>query len=148
MSGSPRGCVAVLAFALASSFATTLPAQDSPFEASVRCESVTAPARIVCQLNARSPQGKLVWSDALVVRAPEFARPLRSRWLAQLDPAGASGGAAAKLALVASKPGQGELELLARGVICHESSTAEWCEPVRARVVVELRAAAAVSSPP
>ena len=115
-----------------------LQADDSPFQASLSCQPAAGPGRILCELKAHATHGKLVWSDALVVRAPAFARPLRSRFVAQLGVPAASGGAWAKLALVASEAGAGKLELLARGVICQEGPAGEWCEPVLAPVTVEL----------
>ncbi|MEI9940543.1 MAG: hypothetical protein WDO69_25290 [Pseudomonadota bacterium] len=121
------------------SLASRLQADDSPFQASLSCEPAAGPGRILCELTTRATQGKLVWSDALVVRAPAFARPLRSRFVAQLGTSAASGGAWAKLALVASEAGAGKLELLARGVICHDSAAGEWCAPVLAPVTVDLR---------
>jgi len=129
-------CLPALACALL--FAARLQADDAPFQASLSCQPVSGPGRILCELTTRATQGKLVWSDALVVRAPAFARPLRSRFVAQLGTPAASGGAWAKLALVASEAGAGKLELLARGVICQEGPAGEWCEPVLAPVTVEL----------
>ncbi len=126
-----------LAFTLA--FTSRLRADDSPLQASLSCQSAARPGRILCELTAHATRGKLVWSDALVVRAPAFARPLRSRVVAQLGTSAAPGGAWAKLALVASQAGSGKLELLARGVICHDDAAGEWCDPVLAPITVELR---------
>ena len=128
------------AFALATGLSLTprVQAEDSPLQASLSCQPTAGPGRIVCELSARATQGTLVWSDALVVRAPAFARPLRSRFVLQLGAPAASVGASAKLALVASEAGVGTLELLARGVICRDGPAGEWCGPVRAPVRVEL----------
>lgn len=103
---------------------------------------MAGPGRILCELTTHAAQGKLVWSDALVVRAPAFARPLRSRLVAQFATPAASGGAWAKLALVATESGAGKLELLARGVICHDGPAGEWCAPVQAKVSVDLQVSA------
>lgn len=146
MSSAPRLCALALAGAL--SFSSRVQAEDSSFQASLSCQPVTGPGRIVCELTARAREGTLVWSDALVVRAPAFARPLRSRFVAQLGSPAASGGAWAKLALVASEAGEGKLELLARGVICREGPAGESCEPVRAPVTVELRVSPPISKVP
>ena len=116
-----------------------LSADNSPFQASLSCQPAVGPGRILCELTTRATRGKLVWSDALVVRAPAFARPLRSRFVAQLGAPAASGGAWAKLALVATNPGEGKLELLARGVICQDGSAGEWCAPVLAPITVDVR---------
>ena len=117
------------------------PEPPGPLQARLSCLPAFAPGRIVCELTAHATVGKLVWSDALVVRAPAFARPLRSRIVAQLGAARAPGGAWAKLALVASESGAGKLELLARGVICQAGPNAEWCAAVQAPVTYELRVA-------
>lgn len=114
-------------------------AEEAPFRASLSCQRVTGRGRIVCELNAHATRGKLVWSDALVVRAPAFAQPLRSRFLAQLDSSAAASDASARLALVASAAGEGKLELLARGVICQQLASGEWCIPVQAAVTAEIR---------
>jgi hypothetical protein len=116
-------------------------AADSPFQASLSCQPAVAPGRILCELSTRVNEGKLVWSDALVVRAPGFARPLRSRVVAHLDADAAALGASAKLALVASEAGQGKLTVLARGVLCHDGPAGEHCGPVQAQVTVEIRVA-------
>src|SRR4051812_7302957 len=130
-------CLSALALGL--SLAARVQAEDSPLQASLSCQPAAGPGRIVCELTTRASAGKLVWSDALVVRAPAFARPLRSRFAAQLGSSAAAGGAWAKLALVASEGGVGKLELLARGVICQEGPAGQWCAAVRTPVVVELR---------
>ena len=127
---------------------STVGAEESPFLAALSCRPIEGPGRVVCELTARATEGKLVWSDAIVVRAPAFAKPLRSRFVAQLGTAAAPGGAWAKLALVASEAGAGKLELLARGVICREGPAGEWCEPVRAPVSVDIRVAQPNSSLP
>jgi hypothetical protein len=129
----------LLALAFMAALAPRLAADDSPFQASLSCQPAAGPGRILCELSTRATQGKLVWSDALVVRAPAFARPLKSRWVAQLGAPAASGGAWAKLALVASQVGAGKLELLARGVVCHEGPAGEACAPVLAAVTAEIR---------
>jgi hypothetical protein len=132
-------------FGLALGLLPTAPLQadDSPFQASLSCQPAAGPGRLLCELTAHATHGKLVWSDALVVRAPAFARPLRSRFVAQLGTPAAAGGAWAKLALVASEAGEGKLELLARGVICHDGTTGESC----VSVLTPVTATISVSSP-
>ncbi len=137
---SPGACRFALALSLGFSLgAARARADEPPFQATLTCQPAAGPGRILCTLGARAAQGKLVWSDALVVHAPAFARPLRSRFVAQLDSAAAARGASARLALVASAAGEGKLELLARGVVCQEGPSGEWCAPVQAPVSVEIR---------
>jgi len=44
------------------------------------------------------------------------------------------GSASAKLALVATELGTGELKLRVRAVVCHEGPSGEWCGPESAEV--------------
>jgi hypothetical protein len=142
--GTSRLCWLVLPLLAASRSAQ---ADSSGLSARLECARATAPGRIVCELTASASSGKLVWVDALVVQAPPFARPLRSRFVAQTEPAGALGTASAKLALVASELGIGELELRVRAVLCHEGPNGEWCGPqiVPVSGVVEVGPAAPVA---
>jgi hypothetical protein len=75
--------------------------------------------------------------DALIVRAPSFARPLRSRVVAQEPEVGTT---VLRLALVAGERGTGTVELLVRAVICRAQREGERCEaaelPLSAEIVV------------
>jgi hypothetical protein len=148
MNTAARALAVVFVSAFGLSLASRGEADGAPFEASLSCQPAAGPGRILCELTTRAVQGKLVWSDALVVRAPAFARPLRSRFVSRLREAEGSGGAWAKLALVASEAGEGKLELLARGVICHEGPAGEWCGPVQAPVTVEIHVGSAKAKQP
>ena len=142
---SVRRCARALLLAFAwLATASSGQAEGTPLLAHVECPRATAPGRIVCEVTANAATGRLVWVDALVVRAPAFARPLRSRVVAPVSSEGAPGNpnsASAKLALVASELGTGELEVRVRAVICSETASGEWCGPelasVTAPVVVE-----------
>jgi hypothetical protein len=121
-----------------------LRADGNALQAHLSCQSAAGPGRVLCELTTKPSSGKLVWSDALVVRAPAFARPLRSRFVAQLGAGTEPGAAWAKLALVASGPGQGQLELLARGVVCPDPGAGEPCKAV----VLPVSALVTVGQPP
>ena len=116
-------------FALNVALPARVQAEPPALQAQLTCERAAGPGRILCELRTSARSGRLVWSDALVLRAPPFAPPLRSRCVAKLESAATPGTASAKLALVASAPGQGQLELLARGVVCREGQNGEWCAP-------------------
>ncbi|HEX3854745.1 MAG TPA: hypothetical protein VHW01_27475 [Polyangiaceae bacterium] len=122
--------LALLSLALGLGFSGTLHADANALQARLSCQKAAGPGRVLCELTTKSSSDKLVWSDALVVRAPGFARPLRSRFVAQVGAGSEPGAAWAKLALVASGPGQGQLELLARGVVCPEPGAGEPCKAV------------------
>lgn len=114
--------------------------------AELSCQHGAGPGRILCELTTRARTGQLVWSDALVVRAPQFARPLRSRFVAPLDSSGAAS-ASAKLALVALTAGEGRLELLARAVVCHDGANGQWCAPEVQPVTAQVSVGPAISRP-
>ena len=114
--------------------------------AELRCQHGAGPGRILCELTTRARAGQLVWSDALVLRAPPFARPLRSRFVAPLDASGAPS-ASAKLALVALGVGEGRLELLARAVVCRDAPNGRWCAPETLPVTAQVLVGPAISGP-
>ncbi len=120
----------LLSVVLGLAFSGPVHADANPLEARLSCQRAAGPGRVLCELRTKPSSGKLVWSDALVVRAPDFARPLRSRVVAQLGGGSEPGAAWAKLALVASGPGQGQLELLAPGVVCPDPAAGEPCKAV------------------
>jgi hypothetical protein len=120
----------LLSVLLGLAFSGRVQADANALQARLSCQRASGPGRVLCELTSKPSAGKLVWSDALVVRAPGFARPLRSRFVAQLGAGSEPGAAWAKLALVASGPGQGQLELLARGVVCPEPGAGELCKAV------------------
>ncbi len=134
-----RARLRLLSLALLSSFAAGASAAERRPALSVEldCQRGAKPGRILCELTTRASSGQLLWSDALVVRAPPFARPLRSRFVAQLDASGAPR-ASAKLALVATTEGLGTLELLARAVVCRDAPNGQWCAPEVQPVTAEL----------
>ncbi len=122
-------------------------AGGSGLEATAHCERAVGPGRVLCEVSVKPTAGRLVWSDVLVVRAPEFARPLRSRVAFVLGAAPTT--AAAKLALVATQAGQGKLELLLRGVICQDAQAgaAQGCRAVAQPLSMALEVGPAVTAP-
>ena len=132
----------LVAFGLA--LAPSVDADTPPLRAELECQRARSPGRVVCELRISASSGTLVWSDALVVRAPPFARPLRSRVSAELGTSAEPGVAKAKLALVASEPGQAPLGILARAVGCREHAAGEGCFPE----VLSVSAPVQVDAPP
>jgi hypothetical protein len=136
------GALGALVFAVSPSVG----AEGPRLRVRVECTPAAGPGRILCQLNASTASGKLVWVDALVVQAPPFARPLRSRIVAQVgtDPVTT---ASAKLALVASEQGQGELALRVRAVVCQEEPSGEACVPEQVLASAKITVAPASPAP-
>lgn len=120
-------------------------ADEPALSAHLECPHAAEPGRIVCALEVSAASGRLVWADALVVQAPAFARPLRSRASIPVAPSGAT---SAKLALVASEPGEGELLVLVRGVLCQPHSNGNFCAPSQVAVSAKVLVDAQGSPPP
>jgi len=125
-----RARLGLLSVVLGLAFSGPVHADANALVARLSCQRAAVPGRVLCELTTKPSSGKLVWSDALVVHAPGFARPLRSRFVVQLGAGAEPGAAWAKLALVASGSGQGQLELLARGVVCPDPAAGEPCKAV------------------
>ena len=100
------------------------PPRPSATELSVRlsCQRRPTPGRVLCEAELEVDRGLLRWADVLVVRAPEFARPLRAR----VGPSGlfmkTERRQRLQLALAATEPGTGQLEVRARAVVCPDAS--------------------------
>lgn len=138
----------VLSCLIGGLLAPSAKADEPALRAHLRCERAPGSGRIVCELRVGAVLGKLVWSDALVVRAPPFARPLRARIAAQLI-ASEGSAASAKFALVASRPGRGRLDLLVRGVVCR-TAAGGLCSPevVTVSTLLEVDSANAPAAAP
>src|SRR5262245_24427560 len=89
-------------------------------EARLSCRREASPGRVLCELEVEVTEGRLVWGDALVVSAPDFALPLRSRVGDKSATARAPRRVRLPLALAATKTGRGELKVRARAVACVE----------------------------
>lgn len=105
------------------------PAAAEELSARLACPPRPGPGRVVCEIELEVDSGALAWADVLVIGAPSFAAPLRSRvgpnalfmkteqrWRLQL-------------ALAATRAGSGQLEVRARAMWCtHADQRA--CSPV------------------
>ena len=112
--------------------------------AELSCPPAVAPGRVLCQLAIRARAPRLVWADALITRAPEFAKPLRARVGFSQNTRQDERTVVLPIALVAVASGSGELQVTARAVIC-PADPALACAPlsqtVRAPVTVTAREA-------
>lgn len=108
--------------------------------AELSCRPEAAPGRVLCELKYQTPSGaRLVWVDALVTRAPDFVRPLRSRLGPERFGSAGTGERRLSLAFVASQNGVGLVSVRARGVVCRGSGPAERCHPASHDVQAEIR---------
>jgi hypothetical protein len=102
----------------------------------LRCEPAPTPGRVRCSLALEVGQNlRFSWVDALVVRAPAFARPLRSR--VPQRKLGKDSKAEVLLALLASGTGRGTLTVRARAVVCSRAEPSA-CRPLSRDASIEL----------
>ncbi len=93
------------------------------------CPARAGQGRIVCMLELSSRPGSVLrWADALVVSAPDFAPPLRSRRVASVPEEG-TGRTTIASPLFAREENTGTLRVKARAVVCAEGAR-ESCSPV------------------
>ncbi len=135
--------------ALFASAAWTSPlvAQDPPLAAELGCAIEPAPGRVVCRLDVEVSSGRLVWSDALVEKTPDFARPLRSRIGAREATQRGERRAELPVVFVAERLGKGTVEVVARAVVCRSDQGSEQCVALSRRVKATLEVGIARSAP-
>lgn len=116
-------------------------AADSALAGSFSCPQRETAGRVVCELDLpkRSGDAMLVWVDALVLKAPPFVRPLRSRVTVPVT----RGGAQAlnlPVAFVAQELGRAEISVRARAVVCRQvEPAASGCRALQADFTTSIR---------
>lgn len=109
--------------------ASALAAPPPELSARLVCPPRPAPGRVVCEIELEVDAGVLVWADVLVVEAPPFAAPLRSR----VGPPGlfmrSDRRQRLQLALAATRAGSGALRVRARAVFCADAEQ-RACHPI------------------
>jgi hypothetical protein len=134
-----RGLTALCLVALA---APAAGAPEAEPRVELTCRREPAPGRVVCDLDVETERTRLAWGDALVVKAPEFARPVRSRVGVGEARTRNQRRLQLPLAFVATTTGKGEVVVLVRAVICstQPGSSEELCVPEtrRARGSIEV----------
>ncbi|MDF3070885.1 MAG: hypothetical protein K0R38_6486 [Polyangiaceae bacterium] len=118
------------------------PSTASPeaVQAELTCRPEAAPGRVLCELRYRAAAGhRLVWADAIVTRAPEFARPLRGRVTPERFKEAGLTERKLSLAFVATTSGVDKVTVLARAVACRGEGEQESCRPAREELTAELR---------
>jgi hypothetical protein len=133
-----RGALGAVLLALASSSARA--AEPPSVKAELSCRPEAAPGRVLCELRyGVGPGLRLVWVDALVLQAPPFARPLRSRVTPERYKEASASERRLTLAFVASASGVGPVTVAARAVTCRGEGERESCRPERQELTAELR---------
>jgi hypothetical protein len=104
-------------------------AQDNVLHARIECQPRPTPGRVLCEAELEVETGVLRWADVLVLEAPAFAPPLRARVGPSALFVKTDQRQRLQLALAATEPGTGMLEIRARGVHCPDASGRN-CRPV------------------
>ena len=104
--------------------AAAAPVAAAPRELSVRleCQRRPTPGRVLCEAELELASGVLRWTDVLVVTAPDFARPLRSRVGPSALFMKTERRQRLQLALAATRLGRGTLTVQARAVLCPDAT--------------------------
>lgn len=115
-------------------------AEEPQAHVDLSCRPEAAPGRVLCELKYTANAGaRLVWADALVVDAPSFARPLRTRVTPERFKETSAAERKLSLGFVAEKSGVGQVRVKARAVVCSGSGDQERCHPESHDVSAELR---------
>ena len=133
-----------LAFALASRLAGADGGAGVSLLTEVSCDPLPGPGKVQCVVRVRPVGGALRWSDAIVLSAPPFAPPLRTRLAVGDAKRNDAEGADFSLALAATADGVGELKVRGRGAVCGDGG----CRPVQAEGVARVAVGASESARP
>ena len=121
------------------SFVATNAASAEPqaLAATLQCPRRPGPGRVLCEAELEISEGQLVWADVLVLEAPPFARPLRTRAGSSAVVMQHERRVRIQLSLAATELGEGRLRVRGRAVRCldgHRESP-HRCAPLSAEAV-------------
>lgn len=123
---STAGLLRRLGIALLVGLGTTGSSPASDFSARLTCQRRPTPGRVVCEAELEVESGVLSWGDVLVLEAPAFAVPLRSRVGQSAVVMQTAQRQRLQLALATTDAGQGTLKVRARAVLCPDT-TGQGC---------------------
>jgi hypothetical protein len=110
----------------------------------MQCDRASEPGRVRCSVETRIEGGRtLAWADVELLALPDFASALKGRIGPQDAVARDATSAKWALALVAKRPGQGEVRARVRVVACDGGAASR--PPRCAPVTVEVKAQVTVS---
>jgi hypothetical protein len=116
--GSTGLRLAALVLAVASTGAA--PAAD--LSVRLQCQQRATPGRVLCEAELEVQGGMLAWADVLILEAPPFAPPLRSRVGQKALFMKTERRQRLQMALAATEAGEGVLKVRARAVRCPDVS--------------------------
>jgi hypothetical protein len=115
-------------------------AAEAPgFDASASCERKSSKGRVLCEVEMESRTGRFAWADVVVVEAPAFAPPLRSRVGVADARSRTERRVRIPVAFIATAQGHGTIAFRARAVVCLVGDGGqEGCRPVSRDVRAEI----------
>jgi hypothetical protein len=113
---------------------TTPAAEPAGLKVEAVCDPLPKPGKVRCTVRERPLAGKLQWGDVIVLGAPPFAPPLRTRAAVADATRSDADGADFSLALFATAEGRGTLNVLGRAVVCGSGG----CRPCQAEATAEV----------
>jgi hypothetical protein len=91
---------------------------DRSIDVTATCEHKATKGRVICDVEIEAGGGSVAWADVLVVDAPVFAPPLRSRVAAADARARTQRRVRIPVAFVATAQGRGIVTVRGRAVVC------------------------------
>jgi hypothetical protein len=111
---------------------------DRAIEVTATCEHKATKGRVICDVEIEAGQGRIAWADVVVLSAPSFAPPLRSRVAAADARARTPRRVRIPVAFVATAQGRGSVVVRGRAVVCGGPAGAPACGPVSKEAQAEL----------
>jgi hypothetical protein len=97
-------------------------------DVTVTCERKAKKGRVICDVEIEAASGRIAWADVVVVEAPPFAPPLRSRVAMADARSHTERRVRIPVAFVATAQGHGSVEVRGRAVLC-SGGEGETCGP-------------------
>jgi hypothetical protein len=108
-------------------------------EVTLTCERKPAKGRVICDVEIETATGRIAWADVVVVEAPAFAPPLRSRVAMADARSRAERRVRIPVAFVATAQGRGSVGVRGRAVVCSgPGGDHESCGPTSKEARAEL----------
>ena len=129
-------CAGSAAFVATIAVAGVSVAQDPTTEVTASSEHRATKGRVLCDVEIEAHGGRIAWADVLVVAAPKFAPPLRSRVGMSDARSRSDERVRIPVAFVATEQAKGTVTLRGRAVVC--AAAPVKCIPASGEVTTDL----------
>jgi hypothetical protein len=116
------------------------PKETAPVEVVASCERKATKGRVICDVELEAANARIAWADVVVIGAPAFAPPLRSRVGITDARSRTDRRVRLPVALIATSQGRGTVSMRARAVLCTVTApgASETCRAATKEVSTEL----------